>query len=86
MRVPGFVEKPVKEGRGLVALSEFDVDRDLFKCLLVSSGGFDEVNNYYLTLETWTERELSIFINFTKPEQIGADVTEDKIVCSAVNP
>ena len=63
------------EGRGLLGLSEFDVDRDLFKCILVTSGGFDEPNSFYLTLETWTENEMSIRANFTKPEQIGTEST-----------
>lgn len=66
--------------RKLVALEEIDVMRDLFDVQFdfYSDVAKDQLE-YSVSIKEWTEREISLAFNFTKPLLVSHGPKQDKV-------
>ena len=80
--LPDFIQR-----RSLMSLSEINVPRDVMDVNLIV---YSDVNvndiQYYLSIIEWTNKKISIHMNFTTPLLISKGLVRDEVYMYIKNP
>ena len=85
MEVPPFIA--FTEHRSLVAVSNLNVNRDLFDIEIDFYGAdAQEKIEYSASLTNWTASQIDLFLNFSYPEFVSKGIQLDKAILKVIDP